>query len=121
VDYLSLLGDAVDNIPGVPGVGAKTAATLLLRFGSVDKIYARLDEINSERLREALAATKADVLRNQRLVRLKDDLACVPVVESLVSGAPQVEVLRDLYGRWGFRSLQAAAEAAMPAGQPDLL
>ena len=53
-DWLSLLGDSVDNIPGVPGVGPKTAAELLKQFGSVAELYRRLDEVKSERIRAAL-------------------------------------------------------------------
>jgi len=121
VDYLSLLGDAVDNIPGVPGVGAKTAATLLQRFGSIDGLFGRLAEVDSVRLRAALAAAQADVRRNQKLVRLRDDLGCAPAVESLQPVAMQLARLREMYARWGFRSLQAAAEAAMAGGQQSLL
>jgi 5'-3' exonuclease len=54
VDWLSLMGDSVDNIPGVPGVGPKTAADLLKQFGSVTGLFARLDEVKSEKLRAAL-------------------------------------------------------------------
>ncbi len=53
VDWLSLTGDAVDNIPGVPGVGAKTAANLLTQFRSIEELYRRLEEVRSEALREA--------------------------------------------------------------------
>ena len=129
VDYLSLLGDAVDNIPGVPGVGAKTAALLLQKFGSVDGIYARLSETGSERLRGALAGAGAAVRRNQELVRLKAELGSAPAIESLVVGSPQREKLCGLFARWGFRSLLAQAEAARAAecgtggtaSQPGLL
>jgi DNA polymerase I len=55
VDWLSLIGDSVDNIPGVPGVGSKTAADLLNRFGSVDGLYGRLDEVKSEKLPRSFA------------------------------------------------------------------
>jgi DNA polymerase-1 len=113
VDYLSLLGDAVDNIPGVPGVGPKTAATLLNRFGSVDAIYSRLDEVDSERLRGALATAAAEVRRNQSLVRLKDQLDSAQPIETLAVGLAQMRLLRDLYARWGFRSLLVAAEATL--------
>jgi len=115
VDYLSLLGDAVDNIPGVPGVGAKTAASLLQKFGSVNEIYARLSETGSARLQAALAGANMAVRRNQGLVRLKNDLASAPAVESLVMRSPQLERLCALYARWGFRSLLAQAEAARAA------
>ncbi|HWU53250.1 MAG TPA: 5'-3' exonuclease H3TH domain-containing protein, partial [Tahibacter sp.] len=55
-DYLALTGDAIDNIPGVAGIGAKTAATLLSHFGSLDAIYARIEEIPFLRFRGAAAA-----------------------------------------------------------------
>jgi len=121
VDYLSLLGDAVDNIPGVPGVGAKTAATLLQRFGSVDMIYGRLAEVGSERLQAALSGATVDVRRNQGLVRLKDNLARVPTVESLIVQPVDPNRLREMYARWGFRSLLAAVEAALVTDEPALL
>ena len=72
VDWLSLMGDSVDNIPGVPGVGPKTAADLLKQFGSVEDLYRRLDEVKSERLRGALRESGSAVRRNRELVRLHD-------------------------------------------------
>ncbi|MEC8972412.1 MAG: 5'-3' exonuclease H3TH domain-containing protein, partial [Verrucomicrobiota bacterium] len=78
VDWLSLVGDAADNIPGVPGVGVKTAAALLNEFGSVDGIYERLAEVKRDKLRESLAAAEAEVRRNQSLVALKLDLPGEP-------------------------------------------
>ena len=48
IDYLGLMGDAVDNIPGVPGVGAKTASKLLLEFGSMDGIYENIDKVKGK-------------------------------------------------------------------------
>ncbi len=76
VDWLSLTGDSVDNIPGVPGVGPKTAADLLNQFGSVDALYERLDEVRSEKLRANLRAAGPIVRRNRDLVRLREDLPC---------------------------------------------
>lgn len=67
-DYLGLTGDAIDNIPGVPGIGPKTAATLLGHFGSLDEIYARLDEVPYLRLRGS--AQHAARLREHRDVAL---------------------------------------------------
>lgn len=116
VDWLSLVGDSADNIPGVPGVGAKTAAGLLGEFGSVDEIYANLARVKSERIRARLAAAAADVRRNQALVRLKDDLPCVFAAESLVVGTADAARLRELYAGWGFRSLGAGVESG-PAAQ----
>src|SRR5205823_58036 len=74
VDWLSLIGDSVDNISGVPGVGPKTAADLLQQFVSVAAIYQRLADVRSERLRASLQAAAEVVRRNQGLIRLRDDL-----------------------------------------------
>jgi DNA polymerase I len=107
VDWLSLLGDAVDNIPGVPGVGPKTAAELLNRFGTVDGIYARLSEIKSERQRGELTGAIDAVRRNQALVRLKTDLADGPAMEALAPVPRDGPRLRAMYRRWNFRGMLA--------------
>lgn len=112
VDWLSLVGDAVDNIPGVAGVGTKTATGLLQEFGSVAGIYGRLSEVKSERIRGALRAAEADVRRNQELVRLKVDLECEFSPEALTVKPVAGEQLAELYRRWGFRSLLAELESA---------
>lgn len=109
VDWLSLIGDSVDNIAGVPGVGPKTATDLLQQFGSVDSIYARLAEVKSDRLRASLASAEAVVRRNQRLIQLRNDPSPVPVAE-LVLGTPDGEKLHALYRQWGFKSMAAALE-----------
>jgi 5'-3' exonuclease len=68
-DYLALSGDAVDNIPGVPGVGAKTAAVLLAHFGDLDSLFARIDEVPFLRFRGAAQATvKLRAHREQALL-----------------------------------------------------
>ena len=72
-DYLALTGDAVDNIPGVAGIGAKTAATLLAHFGSLDAIYARIEEIPFLRFRGA-AAAYAKLKAGAALARLSRSL-----------------------------------------------
>lgn len=120
VDWLSLMGDAVDNIPGVPGVGTKTAAELLGQFGTVDGLYARLPEVKSDRLRAALVAAERDVRRNRDLVRLKTELPAPVLADDLAMGAPDVEALGALYRRWGFRSLLAGLES-VPDRQATLL
>jgi DNA polymerase-1 len=112
VDWLSLVGDSVDNIPGVPGVGTKTAADLLRQFGSVAEMYRRLDEVKSERIRGALQTAAADVRRNQELVRLKAELPCEFVATELAVRPPDADQLADLYRSWGFRSLLAEIESS---------
>jgi len=121
VDWLSLTGDSVDNIPGVPGVGPKTAAELLKQFGSVAALYERLDEVRSERLRGGLRGAADAVRRNRELVRLRDDLPCEFSPEALAAKPADAGRLRELYRRWGFNGLLAALEASGRERQADLI
>jgi len=73
IDILSLMGDSVDNIPGVPGIGPKTASKLILQYGSIEGIYEHFDEIKGKR-RENLEGAEARLQLNRELVRLRDDL-----------------------------------------------
>lgn len=72
IDLLALMGDTADNVPGVPGVGPKTAASLLAEYGSIEGIYANLDKIKGKK-GEAIAASREAVALSRRLVALKDD------------------------------------------------
>jgi DNA polymerase I len=121
VDWLSLTGDTVDNIPGVTGVGPKTAAELLNRFGSVAVLYARLDEIKSDRLRAALRAAEEAVRRNRELVRLQDDLPCEFLPDALAGKPADAGRLRELYQRWGFKGLLAALQESSSERQAVLI
>ncbi|MFC1462679.1 5'-3' exonuclease H3TH domain-containing protein [Verrucomicrobiota bacterium] len=76
VEWLALTGDAVDNIPGVPGVGAKTAAKLLNEYGGLDGIWENLAGIGREKLRRALGENRDTVSRNVEMVTLNRDLEC---------------------------------------------
>jgi DNA polymerase-1 len=109
-DWLALMGDAVDNIPGVPGVGPKTAAELLKQFGAVDNLLVRLAEVKSEKLRQSLSGAAAAVVRNQRLVRLPD-VPCDFAPEKMVAGAGDQAALSRLFAAWGFKGMLAALEA----------
>ena len=113
VDWLSLIGDSVDNIPGVPGVGPKTAVQLLQRFGSVDGLYARLGEVDSERLRTSLQGAKEVVLRNQRLIRLREEQPAL-ALEEVQLRTPDLKGLRVLFEEWGFRTLLAQCDEREP-------
>jgi DNA polymerase-1 len=113
VDWLSLVGDSVDNIPGVAGVGPKTAADLLGKFGSVAALYERIAAVTSERLRAALQAAEADVRRNQHLIRLREDLPCRCELDDFVCQPSHSVRLIECFRAWGFRTLASqAAEAA---------
>jgi len=105
VDWLALIGDAVDNIPGVPGVGPKTATDLLRQFGSVESLLARLPEVKSDRLRANLLASTEILRRNCELIRLRDDLPLDTPNEQLRVRPADTARLREFYARWGFKSL----------------
>ena len=114
VDWLSLMGDNVDNIRGVPGVGPKTAAELLRQFGLVSAIFDRLDQVKSEKLRSDLQASAGIVRRNQKLIRLNADLPCDFSWAELSIRSADYHRLHTLYSRWGFRSLLQELETARP-------
>jgi DNA polymerase-1 len=121
VDWLSLMGDSVDNIPGVPGVGPKTAADLLNQFGSVAELYGRLDEVKSEKLRASLRASEGAVRRNRELVRLQDGLPCEFQPAGLAEKPADAVRLCELYGRWGFKGMLAALEESSQVRQAILI
>jgi DNA polymerase-1 len=74
IDYKAMIGDTSDNVPGVKGIGEKTAQSLLQQFGSLDAIYARLDEITQKRARTALEAGRDAAFLSKQLVTIKTDL-----------------------------------------------
>ena len=107
--WLAMVGDVADNIRGVPGIGAKTAARLLAEFGSVDGIYANLARAGSAKIQMALAAHRDVVVRNLELVRLKSDLP-VPFdhQDAICVAVPDVGRLSRFYEAMGFRSMLEA-------------
>ncbi len=73
-DYLALVGDSADNIPGVRGIGPKTAVKLLKEFGSLENIYAHIDEVNPPRVKKLLLEGKENAFLSKKLATLKSDL-----------------------------------------------
>jgi DNA polymerase I len=74
IDYKALKGDPTDNIPGVPGVGEKTAAKVIAEYGDLDSLYARIDEVKPEKLREKLREHRDQVFNGRELSRIIRDL-----------------------------------------------
>ncbi len=103
IDYLALMGDSSDNVPGVPGVGPKTAAKWLKTYGSLDLIIERAAEIGGK-VGERLRANLAQLPLSRELVTLKCDVALDFSPADLIRAAPDLAVLEDHYRRWGFRS-----------------
>jgi DNA polymerase-1 len=72
-DYMALTGDSSDNVPGVPGIGPKTAADLIRRFGTLEALYEKLDDISAKKQKENLKAHRADAFLSRDLVTLRTD------------------------------------------------
>ena len=121
VDWLSLVGDSVDNIPGVPGVGPKTATGLLQQFGSLDALYLRLAEVKSDRVRESLTAARGAMVRNQELIRLRDDVGAEFQLADTCIGLEDTRRLAEMFRGWGFRGLLNELEARQQPEQGELL
>jgi DNA polymerase-1 len=101
-DFLALTGDTSDNVPGVPGVGPKTAADLLTQFDSLDGVYASLDRIAKPKLRASLQEHEADARLSQKLVTLDASAPLVWERDKLVWGGADATELRRLYSELDF-------------------
>ncbi|MEZ5646558.1 MAG: DNA polymerase I [Burkholderiaceae bacterium] len=127
VDYQTLVGDAVDNVPGVEKVGPKTAAKWLLEYGSLDGVVAQADKIKGvagENLRKALPwlPTGRQLLTIRTDCDLDGWVPGLPSLEAVRAGEPDDEALKTFYERYGFRTLaaKAVASAPTPAAAPGL-
>jgi DNA polymerase-1 len=107
VDYLALTGDSSDNVPGVPGVGEKTALKLLASYKSVDGIFQSLDSITPESLRKKLDAGKKSALLSRELVTLRRDVPGIPQPETLPPVALNVTAATPLLERQGMKTIVA--------------
>ena len=105
VDYLALVGDSSDNVPGAPGIGPKTAQKLLREYGTVEEVLAHAGEIKAKRPRESLLANRDDVLLSKQLVTIRTDLKLDAELGDLRVSAPDREQLRTLYVDLEFRTL----------------
>jgi DNA polymerase-1 len=104
-DLLALMGDTSDNIPGVPGVGPKTAAELLLAHGTLERLYEALSTIKRAKLRDSLVAHEADARISQTLVTLKEDCPIEWNLDALRYGGADVDALRALFTELEFTRL----------------
>ncbi|MER3414866.1 MAG: DNA polymerase I [Gemmataceae bacterium] len=116
VDFLALVGDSVDNVPGVPGIGPKTASKLLARFGTLDRLLERLEEVEPPRIREALRAHRQDLAISRQLVKLEQLVPIVPAWSRWRRQVPDFQALAELFREFGFKryqdELQRIARAA---------
>lgn len=109
-DVLALTGDASDNIPGVPGVGEKTAAQLIRDFGTIGGLLERAAEIKSDKVREKILAARELILANRQMVALDEDLP-LPVPVSSLALRPDFPALIDAVRECEFKSLLKEIES----------
>ena len=119
VDYLALVGDSSDNVPGAPGIGPKTAQKLLTEYGTVEEVLAHAGDIKAKRARESLQAHRDEVLLSKQLVTIRTDLELDADLEELRVSAPDNERLRALYVDLEFRTLLDRLEEADGGGAAE--
>ncbi|MCB1391463.1 MAG: DNA polymerase I, partial [Rhodobacteraceae bacterium] len=105
VDVQSLAGDSVDNVPGAPGIGLKTAALLINEYGDLDTLLARAAEIKQPKRREVLTEMADQIRTSRELVTLRRDVPVEDPLEDLVCKRPDAEPLMEFLTRMEFRSL----------------
>ncbi|MBL0030081.1 MAG: DNA polymerase I [Rhodanobacteraceae bacterium] len=110
VDFLALMGDKVDNIPGVDKCGEKTAAKWLAEYGSLAGVIAHANDVGGK-IGENLRAAVERLPLSQELATVKLDVALDRAPQDLVRSAPDLDALRDLYLRYGFRAALQDLEA----------
>ena len=125
IDYLALMGDKVDNIPGVPGVGEKTALGLIQTLGSIEDIYNKLDQVadvpvrGAKKLAEKLAAHEAEARLSYTLATIKLDVELEVTAEALynneLSSPPNTERLNELFNEFEFKSWAAQSGGVAPS------
>ena len=117
VDVKSLMGDASDNIPGVAGIGEKTALKLIQQFGSLDSVLARVDEVAGKKTQEMLRMHAANAKLSQQLATIVCDVP-VDYLPATYGWTPQVDQLRELFLRLEFRALLTRLLPLLPGAGP---
>jgi DNA polymerase-1 len=108
LDLFALMGDKSDNIPGVPGVGPKSAEKLINEFGSLENLYEKLDSLKKSRMKENLAAHREDAFLSRELIDLKEDLNISENINDYRLPGPDVAKLKELYTELEFTRLMKA-------------
>jgi len=118
-DYLAMVGDSSDNVPGVKGIGDKTASELVATYGSLENILEHVAEITKKRPREALVAHESDARLSKSLVTIREDLAMPLELETLALAEPDHARLRDLFVELEFHGLAKDHAIVVPAVARD--
>ncbi len=117
LDYLAIVGDASDNIPGIPGFGPKTATALLEEFGTLDELLAHPEKVKGEKKQEILRVNKSEALMSRELARLDLTVEIPKQVEFYRLKEPDFAELTSFYHRMKFLSLLRDMGTGPPAAQ----
>jgi DNA polymerase I len=126
VDYMALLGDTIDNIPGAKGIGEKGAAELIKKYGSVESALDHADEVPNKRYREALQQQRDQVMMSKQLAKIATDAPIDIKLAELEVRPANGPVLAELYRELGFSSLlkelgsEAVASSAPVSTEPAI-
>ena len=119
VDVQALCGDSVDNVPGAPGIGVKTASALILEYGDLDSLLARAGEVKQQKRRETLIAFADQIRLSRELVRLDCETPLPEPVDALAVDEPDTAVLEAFLDDMGFRTLQRRINEAKAGSTPS--
>lgn len=120
-DYLALVGDSSDNVPGVKGIGDKTAVALIEEYGPVEEILKHVEEISKKRPREALREQAENAILSKELVTIHTDLDVPLDLDALRVGAPDAARLRELFVELEFHGLAKAAGEGVESAKEESL
>ena len=107
LDFFALMGDSSDNVPGVAGIGPKTAEKLINEYGSLEGLYQNIETLSQAKLKEKLLASRENAFLSRRLIALKEDLA-TPELQEYAIPEPNEEKLQELYTFLDFSRLLKA-------------
>ena len=105
LNALALMGDSADNIPGVPGIGPKTAAELINRFGTIENIYQNINEIKQDKRRESLVLNKENAFLSRKLITLIEDIPLDISLDLLSAKKIDLEIFSTFLQAQNFKSL----------------
>ncbi len=117
VDLMGLRGDTSDNIPGVPGIGEKTATQLLQRFGDLEGVLAAVDEISGAKRKQNLVEHAEDARMSKRLATLQDEIETGVDLDAVMGSAPDRAALREFMREFELRAVLERLEEALPEGE----
>ena len=116
-DLMGLRGDTSDNIPGVPGIGEKTAAQLLQKFGTLEDVLANVDEVSGAKRKQNLVEHADDARMSKELATLQYDLETGVDLQAAMAAEPDRGALREFMREFELRAVMERLEEALPGGR----